>query len=93
MPAAMPLIVKSAPLNNSLLLYALVDSSLSIRNSLIGGCLVWSLSLLKRETCKNPNGMIVLFLKLTDDLRSLSDSRSSLLPVISRIKDFVRLYS
>ena len=64
-----------------------------MRSSLIGGCLVWSLSLLKSETCKNPNGMIVLFLKLTDDLKSRSDSRSLFLPVISSIKDFVRLYS
>jgi len=37
--------------------------------------------------------MIVLFLKLTDDFKSLSDSRSLFLPVISSIKDFVRLYS
>ena len=61
-------------------------------NSLIGGCLVWSLNLLSSETCKNPNGIIVLFLKLTDDFKSLSDSRSLFLPVISSIKDFVRLY-
>ena len=93
MPAAIPLIVKSAPLNSSLLLYALLDSSLSMRNSLTGGCLVWSLSLLKSDTCKNPNGMIVLFLKLTDDFKSLSDSSSLFFPVISSINDFVRLYS
>ena len=40
MPAAIPLIVNSAPLNNSLRLYDLFDSFLSFINSLIGGCRV-----------------------------------------------------